>query len=112
MLQSRDRKLLVLRASSKTDRGVGRNHPLLRLRERASREQHAEEKLWSATPTLGHATAKEDWRYKMTRKVTRWRSSTSDVRVWMSTRFFRMLPSVSVGRMYVIPNSALNFYSE
>src|SRR6266480_2472898 len=86
MLQSRDRKLLVLRASSKTDRGVGRNHPLLRLRERAAREQHAEENLWSATPTLGHATAKEDWRYKMTRKVTRWRSSTSDVRAWMSTR--------------------------
>ena len=31
---------------------------------------------------------------------------------WIFTKFFRMLPSVSVGRMYVIPNSALNFYSE
>src|SRR6266568_5236120 len=98
MLQSRDRKLLVLRASSKTDRGVGRNHPLLRLRERASREQHAEENLWSATPTLGHSTAQEDLRCKITRKVTRWRSSTSDVRAWMSTRRMRRRVSPALKR--------------
>jgi hypothetical protein len=57
MLQSRDRKLLVQRASSKTDRGAGRNHPLLRWREPVCREQHGEENLWSSPPTLEYPTA-------------------------------------------------------
>src|SRR5947209_7481758 len=33
-----------------------RNHPLLRLREGASREQHVEENLWLSLPPLEHPT--------------------------------------------------------
>ncbi len=65
MPQHRDRAFLVLRASSKTDRGVRRNHPLLRWREGIAREQHVEENLRLSTPPLEHLTTEGVLWWKM-----------------------------------------------